>query len=779
MNTRKLRVRPLRGTARVRAARWIERDATLAHRRPIARPPHLPENRRGTGADAQETPSGVDGEANAGLSPVRPACPLVVEWKTSQRMGDPHVACGGQCRAPLTPQPPVPPTERSDSNPRLLPYICEDGLAPLWTDILAALSTPVFAKDERRRFVFFNDAFLQLVARRREELLNRSDSECLQTEVFRIEDDKVFATGLESETEGSFRDAAGRAHSLQVHKSLLRDHRGCPLLLGVVTDITLRKEMEDALLVSRSEIDHQLAMRIIEVERARHRLTPEAGAKQRAQSVLGETEQRFRRLADALPQIVWTSSPAGEIDYINARGSEYAGVPVETAFRNGWLDYVHEEDREGAWSAWSRSIRSGKPFDFEYRLRRRDGVYRWQLVRAVPLCNAEGDVLEWFGTATDIENEKLAKEAMREEDQRKNDFLALLSHELRNPLAPIRNASHILRSMNARHPDSERALSILDRQIELMSRLIDDLLDVSRIAHGKILLHRARIDLVPLLRALTDDRREGLEKKGLVFEAKIPDEPLWVDADAARFAQALGNLLENSQKYTEPGGAVVLEARAESGQAVVFVTDSGAGLSPAALERIFLPFVQLEAPASHHRVGLGLGLSLVRSIAELHGGSVEARSAGAGKGSTFTFRIPLASDSAVPVESTPAARAPLGCRKILVVEDNPDAAESLRLMLELDGHKVVVATSGEEGVARARSIRPDIVLSDVGLPGISGYELARILRSDPTVDSHLVAITGYGQAKDREEALRSGFEHHIVKPFDPDQLHQLFADFEH
>jgi CheY-like chemotaxis protein/nitrogen-specific signal transduction histidine kinase len=395
----------------------------------------------------------------------------------------------------------------------------------------------------------------------------------------------------------------------------------------------------------------------------------------------------------------------------------------------------------------------------------------------------QGVVVRWFGTSTDVEDQRLAQRVMQEEDRRKNDFLAMLSHELRNPLTPIQNAAGLLRRVEAGSPEFDRALTILERQLRLMVRLIDDLLDLSRITHGKVLLKKERIDLVAVVRSLLDDRRESLEADKLVLELALPQEPLWVKADLSRAAQAVGNLLDNAQKYTSSGGVVRVEVRAEGGEAVVIVKDSGVGLSPAALQRIFVPFVQVGDPAAGRRGGLGLGLSLVRSLAELHGGSVQADSEGVGRGSVFTFRIPLAGSPAAagalpPPTRDATAESPEGRegRKILVVEDNADAARSLQLMLELDGHHVEVVSSGEEGLTRARTMQPDVVLSDVGLPGISGYALARALRADPAVGAHLVAITGYGQVEDREEALSSGFEHHLTKPFDHHLLHQLLAE---
>ncbi len=526
------------------------------------------------------------------------------------------------------------------------------------------------------------------------------------------------------------------------------------------------------------ELDREAERWMAEQQHLKDRLAQSAAEGQHATELLRESEARFRHLADALPHIVWTATPTGEVAYINSRGAEYVGVPAESGFRDGWLRYLHEEDRARVWREWVQSIRSGETLDTEYRLLRADGVYRWHLVRALPLRDGRGEVIRWFGTSTDIEERKVAQQTLQEEDRRKNDFLAMLSHELRNPLTPIRNATHVLRRLRPGAADFERAVAIVERQLALLVRLIDDLFDLSRITHGKIHLDRKRLDLVPLVRSLLADRGQAMRAEGLWVETVFPDRALWVEADGARVAQAITNLLENAQKFTPCGGTVRVEVRTESGQAVVSVEDTGVGLSPAAMEGIFVPFVQVASPAAGSRGGLGLGLSLVKSLAELHGGSVEAQSDGPGRGSTFTFRLPLAEvpSPAAVREAPPEALHLRSPRRILVVEDNPDAGDTLRLMLELEGHRVEVVRSGEEGVARARATHPDIVLSDVGLPGISGYDLARALRADPGLATHLVAITGFGQPKDREEALRSGFEHHLTKPFDPVLLHQLVED---
>jgi PAS domain S-box-containing protein len=659
----------------------------------------------------------------------------------------------------------------------LAPLEQEGARASSLESIIGSLPNPLFVKDARHRWIILNDSCCQLVGWRREELLGKSDFDVFprsEAEVFWAKDDEVFATGRTNENEELITDSAGRTHVILTRKSLHRDELGRPILLGVITDITERKQAEEALRRSHDELDRRVAMRTSELERANAQLVRDAMERRRASSLLQQSEEKFRHLADALPQIVWTALPNGEVDYINSRGPEYAGVLVKDALRHRWLEFVHPDDRKRVWERWEQSLRSGEVYECEYRLRRHDGVYRWQLVRALPLPDEQGRVERWFGTATDLEDEKRAQEAMQEEDRRKNDFLAMLSHELRNPLTPIRNATGLLLRMAPGTPGFDRARTILERQVALLARLIDDLLDLSRITRGKIVLKKERFDLAALVRTLVDDRRESLEADDLLLELKLPDETLSVEGDPARVAQAIGNLLDNAERYTDRGGVVHVEAGAEGGMVVLVVRDTGIGLGPAALQHVFTPFVQVGG----RRGGLGLGLSLVKYLAELHAGSVEAHSEGEGRGSTFVFRLPLAARPPVLADVRPpgAPPAPAGGRRVLVVEDNADAAESLRLMLQLDGHEVEVAATGEEGLARARAARPDVVICDIGLPGISGYDLARSLRADPSMEVRLVAVTGYGQPQDREDALRSGFEHHLTKPYDHDDLQKLLAD---
>ncbi len=386
---------------------------------------------------------------------------------------------------------------------------------------------------------------------------------------------------------------------------------------------------------------------------------------------------------------------------------------------------------------------------------------------------------------------KTAEAALTEAARRKDEFLAMLAHELRNPLAPIRNAAQTLRQLGDKFAVSEsqtaHVLEIIDRQSAHMAHMVDDLLDVSRVTQGRMLLRKARLDLSVLVRATVNDHRPALEAAGFVVELAIPDRAVWIEADATRISQAVANLLHNSQKFTSAGGVITVSLGVDSSEsrAEICVQDSGVGMEPTILASAFEPFVQADRSLSRSRGGLGLGLPLVKGLIELHGGSARAESAGLGQGSRFVLLLPLASEgtiaSAAPALPAPAAisAAPTQ-RRILLIEDNVDAAEILGMWLEMDGHEVKIAHDGAQGVALALAEDwvPEIVLSDIGLPGdLDGYAVARTLRSakQPVSTSYLIALSGYGQERDKQLARDAGFDRHLTKPVDPEVLQRVLA----
>jgi signal transduction histidine kinase len=373
------------------------------------------------------------------------------------------------------------------------------------------------------------------------------------------------------------------------------------------------------------------------------------------------------------------------------------------------------------------------------------------------------------------EEVRKANAQLTEAARRKDEFLGMLSHELRNPLAPIRNSIYLLeRAVSGEQ--ARKAQAVIRRQAEHLTRLVDDLLDVTRIARGKIELQRSRLDLAVLVRRAGEDHAAILGERGIELTVDVPREPMWADGDPTRLAQVVGNLLSNAAKFTARGGHVTLALEAVRGAAEIHVRDTGVGMEPELLTQAFDPFVQGDRTLARTKGGLGLGLSLVKGVTELHGGSVRAASAGPGQGAEFVVRLPLA-DPGAAAGAPPAGPAPSQVRRrVLVIDDNVDAAESLAQLVEMFGHTAEVAYDGPSGIARARANPPDFVFCDIGLPGMSGYEVVRALRADAVLRrARVFAVSGHAQPEDRKRAADAGFDGHIAKPSDPDEIGRMLS----
>jgi signal transduction histidine kinase/CheY-like chemotaxis protein len=377
-----------------------------------------------------------------------------------------------------------------------------------------------------------------------------------------------------------------------------------------------------------------------------------------------------------------------------------------------------------------------------------------------------------------IENARLYA-CLREIDQAKNDFLATLAHELRNPLAPIRNALHLLQLKGPADPELVDARDIIDRQLRQMTRLVDDLLDIARISNGKLNLRRERIELAQVVQSALEISRPLIIARGHELTVSVPAEPIPLDGDLTRLAQVVSNLLNNAARYTEPGGRIWLTAERQGSDAVISVRDSGIGIAADILPRVFEMFIQAHRPQQQSEGGLGIGLTLVKRLVEMHGGTVNAGSNGPGTGSEFVVRLPVALLPPLPAHSSNGgkqAAAGASSLRILVVDDNRDSTRSLSRLHQLTGHSVRCGYDGQEAFNLAEEFRPEVALLDIGLPIFSGYEVARRIRENPWGrDMVLIALTGWGQEDDRRRSHEAGFDHHLVKPIDLATLRERLA----
>jgi signal transduction histidine kinase len=392
------------------------------------------------------------------------------------------------------------------------------------------------------------------------------------------------------------------------------------------------------------------------------------------------------------------------------------------------------------------------------------------------------DLARQVGRALDrarlYEDARSSEATLIEASRRKDDFLALLGHELRNPLAPILTALEVLKLRRGAQAEPWRELDVIERQVRHLHHLVDDMLDVSRITQGKLVLKKAVLELDPVLALAVELAGPMIEQRRHRLTVESSPERVRLEADSARLAQAIGNLLGNAAKYTDEGGSIALRARREGAQAVIEVSDDGAGLPPEMAGSIFDPFVQIDRTVERAQGGLGLGLALVKSVVELHGGSVEVESEGPGRGSLFRVRLPALVSAVDPPQkpsAQDAAASPRGqrVRRVLIVDDNHDAADSLAAMLGLLGHQVLVAYGGEEALAMAREVELDVALLDIDLPGMDGYEVARRLGQQPHRPNRIVAVTGFGSEEDHRRSRAAGFVAHLVKPIDHDLLLRL------
>lgn len=528
------------------------------------------------------------------------------------------------------------------------------------------------------------------------------------------------------------------------------------------------------------------------------------------QRELHENEERFRQLTENIGDVFWIVDPlTQQLLYVSPAYEKLwaRNVPGPGDSLYTWLDLVHPTDRDRVRAAFEQLLTFAN-YEEEYRLQLPDGSERWISDRGFPVQNEQGVNYRVARISQDITAQKQAEQALQQASIRKDEFLATLAHELRNPLAPMRTAVELMRMQPASLEITAHARETMARQIDHLVRLVDDLLDVSRITEGKLSLRRTRVELKSIVNVALEINAPLLKAQNHQLDVQLPAGDVWLNVDSVRLSQVIGNLLHNAAKYTPAGGAIGLCAETERDKLRIVVTDNGIGIAPHQIQSIFDMFTQGERSDDRRAEGLGVGLSLVKSLVSLHGGNVYAHSAGLGLGSRFTIELPILNESRRAIEARPGAErsgagpmnnttnlnantiandnkkriknsagAKEDALRILLIDDNVDAVKMLSLLLKKLGHHIEVAHDGASGLNMAQRFFPDVVLLDIGLPDMDGYEVAKALRANSRLQhARLVALTGYGQERDRQLALAAGFYRHLTKPLNINELTSLLAE---
>ena len=509
--------------------------------------------------------------------------------------------------------------------------------------------------------------------------------------------------------------------------------------------------------------------------------TTAAVKRAQAEAAQIETEERFRLMANAVPQIVWITDAEGRVEFFNQHWNKYTGMDYHPATATDVAAAVVYPDDVGiTMERFEQARQSGGTFLVEHRIRSAAGDYRWFLVRAEPYHDpGSGQISRWFGASVDIHDRKHAEERLKEADRRKDEFLAMLAHELRNPLAPIGAAAELLQIVTLDEKRVHQTSQIIGRQVEHMTHLINDLLDVSRVTRGLVTLDTAPVDIRYIVSEAVEQVTPLIQSRRHHFALHMQPDTTIVMGDKKRLVQVLTNLLNNAAKYTNEGGNISLKTDVHDTHVLIEVIDNGIGMTPDLVNHAFELFAQGERDSDRSAGGLGLGLALVKSLVELHHGTVSCESGGIGKGSKFTVCLPrlvkeIRRDKQLSLDGLVDRSAK--SLRIMVVDDNRDAAAMLAMLLEAAGHDVAVAYGARQALELAEAVLPEVCLLDIGLPEMDGNELAQRLRAQPeTAKSVLIAVTGYGQEHDRKRAMVAGFDHHLVKPVDTKRLATILA----
>jgi hypothetical protein len=514
------------------------------------------------------------------------------------------------------------------------------------------------------------------------------------------------------------------------------------------------------------------------------------------------TEGRFpreletlRQLADGLPQIVWVARPDGSHEYYNKRWYDYTGLTLEESTDTAWSKRFHPDDRQLAENLWAEALRGGVPYEIEFRLQRAaDGEFRWFLGRALPHRDADGKIVNWFGTCTDIHDQKLAEDALRtrhdamsHENSQKDEFLALVSHELRTPLNAVFGWTRLMQEHVLGEAERAQAVDSIMRNAEAQARLIEDVLDITRIVNQNLSLDREIVQLWRVVTEAIDAVLPSADTKGVSLISEVESHDVLVHADRMRLEQVMTNLLANAVKFTPRGGEIRIAVGQDQEFATIVVSDTGQGIDPELLPHIFERFRQGDSTLTRRHGGLGLGLAIAHQLVRMHGGEIEVESPGPNEGSRFSVRLPILAVGNLAAKSVSSHSrtddafpvAHLRGLHVMVVDDELSVRELLALTLSKCGATVTLAASVQEALAVLPNLSPDVVVSDIAMPGMDGYEfiqkMREVVRPRNGHEVPAIALTACASGQDRDLALQSGFDRHITKPVDPVELVRAIA----
>ncbi|AFY35709.1 hybrid sensor histidine kinase/response regulator [Calothrix sp. PCC 7507] len=561
------------------------------------------------------------------------------------------------------------------------------------------------------------------------------------------------------------------------------------------TQINERLRVEAELRKYQNHLEELVTLRTNEITKTNEQLEQEIAERQRILEVLRQSEERYRYLAEAIPQLVWTTDADGQCDYFNHNWCEYTGLTLEQSLGSGWLAALHPDDINSANEVWLNAVKAGTLYENEYRFKRAaDGSYRWQLARGLPLKDEQGFVVKWFGTCTDIHEQKeiqqerayllqleQAARAKAETANRiKDEFIAVLSHELRTPLNAILGWSKLLQDHSFDKAQTSQALATIERNAKLQVQLIEDLLDISRVLQGKLTLNITNVNLESTILPAIETMHLAAASKSIEVKTVFAPNVGQVMGDSTRLQQVVWNLLSNAIKFTPRGGKVEIQLRQVDGYAQIIVSDTGKGISADFLPYTFDYFRQADSSSTRKFGGLGLGLAIVRNIIEMHGGTINAESPGEGQGATFTVRLPLIQNersSITDEQNQPkfidTDSLPLVGVRVLVVDDDADSRDFVKFILEQDGADAIAVSSAFEAIQALVEFQPDVLVSDIGMPDVDGYMLMREVRTWTAAQGGqipAIALTAFASSYDQQQAITAGFQLHLSKPLNAEEL---------